>query len=141
VTEKRKHSTSTRDRAGAPGEIELQEPLDRDAPIGRGVRDESPLESLKAPESETTPLLGSADASGFESRWQEIQVAFVDEPRESVERADTLVADLMQQLTDGFAEERKRLEAQWDRGDEASTEDLRLALMRYRSFFNRLLSA
>jgi hypothetical protein len=131
----------TRDRVGTPGEIEQQEPLDRDTPIARGSRDESPLESLRDPGSETTALLPSNEASGFESRWQEIQVAFVDQPRESVQRADTLVADLMQQLTHGFTEERKRLEAQWDRGDEVSTEDLRVALTRYRSFFNRLLSA
>ena len=72
---------------------------------------------------------------------QEIQAGFVDEPRNSVARADALVADLMQQLAAGFAEERERLEAQWDRGTDVSTEDLRVALTRYRSFFERLLSA
>ena len=53
--------------------------------------------------------------------------------------ADALVAEVMQRLADGFAQERRNLEAQWAGGGEASTEDLRLALQRYRSFFNRLL--
>lgn len=87
------------------------------------------------------PLLPGDQADRFTDRWQEIQAGFVDEPRESVEEADALVADLMKRLATGFAEERKHLESQWDRGDDVSTEDLRLALTRYRSFFERLLSA
>jgi hypothetical protein len=77
----------------------------------------------------------------FTGRWQEIQASFVDEPRTSVEQADALVADLMQRLAAGFSDERQRLEGQWDRGDDVSTEDLRVALTRYRSFFDRLLAA
>lgn len=75
------------------------------------------------------------------SRWHDIQASFVDQPRDAVADADALVADLMQRLAAGFSEERERLEAQWDRGDDVSTEDLRVALTRYRSFFDRLLSA
>ena len=89
----------------------------------------------------TEPLFPSDQSERFSSRWQEIQTAFVDEPRESVEQADALVADLMQRLTASFANERAELEAQWDRGDEVSTEELRVALKRYRSFFDRLLAA
>ena len=74
-------------------------------------------------------------------RWEEIQASFVDEPRDSVAQADALVADLMQRLATGFSAERERLEGQWDSGDDVSTEDLRVALTRYRSFFERLLSA
>jgi hypothetical protein len=84
------------------------------------------------------PLL--ADAEGFQGRWEEIQVRFVDEPRGAVEDADALVATVMQRLAEGFAQERERLEAQWGRGEDISTEDLRVALQRYRSFFRRLLS-
>ena len=87
------------------------------------------------------PLLQTDQADRFTTRWQEIQVGSVDEPRESVEQADALVADLMQRLASSFAEERKHLESQWDEGDDVSTEDLRVALTRYRSFFERLLSA
>ena len=64
----------------------------------------------------------------------------MDEPWQAVERADHLVAEAMKRLAEMFAEERAKLEGQWDRGDNVSTEDLRLALRRYRSFFNRLLS-
>jgi len=80
------------------------------------------------------------DGEGFQSRWEEIQVRFVDEPRGAVEDADALVATVMQRLAEGFAQERERLEAQWGRGEDISTEDLRIALQRYRSFFQRLLS-
>jgi hypothetical protein len=87
---------------------------------------------------DAAPLL--ADSDGFQARWEEIQVRFVDEPRGAVEDADALVATVMQRLAEGFAQERERLEAQWGRGEDISTEDLRVALQRYRSFFQRLLS-
>jgi hypothetical protein len=87
----------------------------------------------------STPLLSNNDASDFERRWQDVQVGFVDEPQRCVQDADALVAEVMQRLADGFAQERRNLESQWAGGGEASTEDLRIALQRYRSFFNRLL--
>ena len=87
------------------------------------------------------PLLPEDQGERFRARWEEIQTGFVDRPRESVEQADALVADLMQRLAAGFSNERSRLERQWDGGDDVSTEDLRVALTRYRSFFQRLLSA
>ena len=90
---------------------------------------------------ERSPLLSDDDAAALRDRWQQIQSAFVDEPRRAVAEADTLVAELMQRLADMFAEERSQLETQWDRGDDVSTEELRVALQRYRSFFDRLLAA
>jgi len=86
------------------------------------------------------PLLASGDAEGFRARWTDVQNGFVDSPREAVEEADSLVAELMQYLARTFADERGRLERQWDRGDDVSTDDLRTAFQRYRSFFERLLS-
>lgn len=86
-----------------------------------------------------SPLFREAEVGEFRTRWSSIQTAFVDEPRRAVEDADNLVASVMKQLAEGFANERSRLEGQWDRGDNVSTEDLRLALRRYRSFFDRLL--
>ncbi|MFN8556329.1 MAG: hypothetical protein U0531_02905 [Dehalococcoidia bacterium] len=88
-----------------------------------------------------TPLFPADQSAGFRDRWTEVQAGFVDEPRNAVQQADGLVADVMQQLARIFADERAKLEAEWDRGDDVSTEDLRLALRRYRSFFERLLSA
>ncbi len=64
----------------------------------------------------------------------------MDEPRKAVEQADGLVASAMKRLAEVLADERAGLEKQWDRGDNVSTEDLRVALQRYRSFFDRLLS-
>ncbi len=87
----------------------------------------------------STPLFAETEVGDFRSRWSSVQTAFVDEPRRAVEDADNLVASLMKKLAEGFANERERLEKQWDRGDNVSTEDLRLALQRYRSFFDRLL--
>ena len=85
-------------------------------------------------------LLSNEQSERFREQWQEIQASFVDRPQESVEQADALVADLMQRITSGFASERERLEKQWAEGDEVSTEDLRVALTRYRAFFDRLLA-
>jgi hypothetical protein len=81
------------------------------------------------------------EAEGFRSRWDGIQVRFIDEPRRCVQEADALVAEAINRLSESFARERERLEQQWDRGDNVSTEDLRLALQRYRSFFGRLMQA
>jgi hypothetical protein len=85
-------------------------------------------------------LFPGTEAEGFQGRWTEIQASFVDEPRQSVEQADSLVAEVMQRLAQVFADERGRLEGQWDRGEDTDTEALRQALRRYRSFFDRLLS-
>jgi len=87
-----------------------------------------------------TPLFVEEELTGYRTRWSGIQTGFVDEPRKAVEEADTLVAELMGRLAEGFAGERRRLEGQWEESDKVSTEDLRLAMRRYRSFFERLLS-
>jgi hypothetical protein len=87
------------------------------------------------------PLFEASDRDRFGESWTSIQAAFVDDPRDSVKEADTLVAELMQRLAETFSAERSRLESQWDNDEDVSTEDLRVALQRYRSFFDRLLSA
>ena len=86
-------------------------------------------------------LLPENENEQLKSRWEEIQASFVDKPQESVEEADALVAELMQKVTYGLTKERERLEKHWAAGDDVSTEDLRVALKRYRTFFDRLLKA
>ncbi|MFJ8647532.1 hypothetical protein ACIRNI_15585 [Streptomyces sp. NPDC093546] len=93
-----------------------------------------------AEEEEAPRLLTPENEESFRERWQGVQTQFVDDPREAVHKADALVADVMQQLASTFADHKKDLEAQWNRGEEADTEDLRRALRKYRSFFNRLLT-
>ena len=89
--------------------------------------------------SEPMPLFSEPEMGDFRLQWSKLQTGFVDEPRRTVEDADKLVAAVMQRLAEGFVNERSGLEKQWDRGDNVSTEDLRVALQRYRSFFDRLL--
>jgi hypothetical protein len=89
---------------------------------------------------EAAPLFSHAETANFHTRWNAVQVSFVDEPRQAVQQADALVAGAIKRLAEIFADERAQLDRQWDRGDSVSTEDLRLALRRYRSFFGRLLS-
>ena len=92
-------------------------------------------------ESSTQEVLFAEDElADMRSRWAGVQAAFVDDPKDCVQKADVLVSDLVDQLTTGFAHARSRLEEQWVRGEEASTEDLRVALMHYREFFERLLA-
>ena len=90
--------------------------------------------------SGTAPLFPNHELEELRGRWNTVQTDFVDEPRRAVEQADGLVAAAMKRLAEVFAEERLKLEQQWDRGDNVSTEDLRIALQRYRSFFQRLLA-
>jgi hypothetical protein len=85
-------------------------------------------------------LFADGDAERFRSRWEAVQVSFVDEPRHAVEEADGLVEEMIERLSNGFSAQRKRLEQAWTSEDEVSTEDLRQSLQKYRSFFERLLS-
>ena len=85
-------------------------------------------------------LFHDEDSRGFRTRWDAIQTGFVDQPRAAVEQADALVDEMLKRLTEGFGAERSKLESQWSRGQDVSTEDLRVSLKRYRSFFERLLS-
>src|ERR1051326_1381997 len=100
----------------------------------------TPVDRQRADRPEVTALFPGNEAETFRRRWSEIQRSFVDEPRRAVEQADSLVAEVMQRLATVFADERSRLEQQWDRGEDTDTQALRQALRRYRSFFDRLLS-
>jgi hypothetical protein len=93
----------------------------------------------ESPGSES-PLFAENELRDFRGRWDQIQTSFVDEPRHAVEQADTLVASVVKRIAEQFSEERAKLEKQWDRGDNVSTEDLRQGFKRYRAFFDRLLS-
>jgi len=93
-----------------------------------------------AEQERPTPMFGRDETNDFHQRWVDIQTGFVDEPRQAVERADALVAAAIKRLAESFAQERSTLEQQWARGADVSTEDLRLALRKYRGFFDRLLS-
>ena len=119
-------------RTGKP----VQDQLRADAAANR-----PPVLTARTTDDEkATPLFTEPEAKGFFGRWDALQVGFIDEPRHAVEQADNLVASAMKRLAEIFAEERARLEGQWDRGDNVSTEDLRVAMRRYRSFFRRLLA-
>ncbi|GHF55610.1 hypothetical protein FHX82_002287 [Amycolatopsis bartoniae] len=95
-------------------------------------------ESSRAVE-DRVQLFGQDEVEQFRGRWQSLQTAFVDDPRSTVQEADQLVAEVMQALAATFAEHKRELETQWQQGEEVATEDLRLALQRYRTFFNELL--
>lgn len=111
---------------GPTSTTELAKDLERAEPVG-------------TTEDAATTLFPENEAKDFQTRWTEIQTAFVDEPRRAVEQADSLVAEVIKRLANSFAEERSKLDGQWGRGDNVSTEDLRVALQRYRAFFDRLL--
>lgn len=93
-----------------------------------------------AAEERPAALLPANEGTEFRHRWDTIQTGFVDEPRRAVEDADSLVAQTMKRVAEVFAQERSNLERQWSQGQDVSTEDLRVAMKRYRSFFDRLLS-
>jgi hypothetical protein len=97
-------------------------------------------ESRTGDADEMPQLLTTQDEEDFRKRWEKIQTTFVDDPRNAVQAADSLVANLMQTLATTFDEHKKQLEDQWSQGGRADTEALRTALRHYRSFFNRLLT-
>ncbi len=108
----------------------------------RDIRSDAPASAERTNHvAASTPLFSDNDITDLRGRWGNVQAGFVDEPRKAVQEADNLVASVMKRLAEGFAKERSTLEQQWDRGDNVSTEDLRVALQRYRSFFDRLLNA
>ena len=112
-----------------PNVRRIDRPVPGDAATGHGAREEGP-----------GALLAAAESTELRHQWESIQTGFVDEPRRAVEDADSLVAQAMKRVAEVFAEEHARLEGQWSEGRDVSTEDLRVALTRYRSFFDRLLS-
>lgn len=90
---------------------------------------------------ELAALFSEDVARDFRSRWDAVQIGFVDDPRQAVQKADELVAQVMKNLAESFADERQRFEQQLNAPDGgADTEGMRVALRRYRSFFQRLLS-
>jgi hypothetical protein len=113
--------------------------------------DNRPEQPIQLPAATTNPAASAASTSAgplfpddelhnFRARWDQVQTSFVDEPRQAVEQADTLVANVVKRIAEQFANERGKLENQWAKGDNVNTEDLRQSLKRYRSFFDRLLS-
>ena len=134
--ERREEARDAAEREGERREIPVQnDGGDRDV-MGSYGGGGAQMVKEQAP----APLFPEHELQDFRSRWDQIQIAFVDEPRKAVQDADNLVASTMKRLAEIFSDERKKMESQWDRGDDVSTEDLRVSLQRYRSFFNRLLT-
>ena len=127
-------------RGSAERELEGRRRAGSEMAAARQAEGERPAGTRESADRPTGSLFRPEEAESLRSRWDGIQTQFVDEPRSAVEKADALVGDVMQRLADGFSSERARLEREWDRGEGVSTEDLRVALKRYRSFFDRLLS-
>lgn len=120
-----------------------QEPV-RDEHMEAQVQDAAVTREPVAREPQRTEALAAlfdpGAADGFRAKWKDVQVGFVDDPRRAVAHADELVAQVMKSLAESFAGQRSRIEQEMGQGEEASTENLRVALTRYRSFFERLLS-
>lgn len=105
---------------------------------GTAAANEAPP-SMERPDASDVQLMPEEHSSRLRDQWQQVQATFVDDPRGAVSQADTLVAEVMQTLAAGFAEHKRGLEESWQRGEQAGTEDLRMALQSYRAFFDRLL--
>jgi hypothetical protein len=133
--EERSALTSTAPRPAPTSERDREVDRDSKEPIV-----EKKLPRIAEEDQELVPLFAPDVAKDFRSRWVAVQSSFVDDPRDAVKRGDDLVAEVMKSLTETFSKERANLEGQLDQTDKASTETLRVALRRYRSFFERLLS-
>lgn len=98
------------------------------------------IEPVNVIDESIAPFISREEAENLRTRWNEIQIKFVDEPNSAVHQADALVTEVIEKITRKFADERSSVESQWDKSVDASTEDLRKALQRFRSFFNRLVA-
>lgn len=116
-------------------EPSMSTPMPEKGVLDRSLPGKSPA---GANDGSLVPLLSPEDSKRFRTTWTELQGKFVDEPRPAVEQADALVSEVIKELLQLFAREHTALESQWNQGSDVSTEDLRQALMRYHSFFNRL---
>ena len=134
----REHEEAIHPRSRRSGNGNQETRSSRDSPIRRARTRHEPSATSRAARN---ALFQRDENAAVQGRWEAIQTGFVDEPRQTVEQADELVAEVMKRLAESFAAERERLERQWGRGEDVSTEDLRVALQRYRDFFQRLLSA
>jgi hypothetical protein len=134
-------STPQADESSAPGRAPVTGADQPATAATEAVETTAPSGTAAEAEGSTDrSLFADNDLSGLRSRWDDVQAGFVDDPKDCVQKADALVADVVERLTAGFSDARARLEAQWARGEDASTEDLRQALKRYRDFFQRLLA-
>jgi hypothetical protein len=125
---------STADLAGA-GDRQREQDAAPEAMVAQRSRPE-----MERQDEPLAALFLGPVAEDFRRRWDAVQIGFVDDPRQAVRSADELVAQVMKTLAETFAEQRAGIEAGVDRGEQADTENLRVALQRYRSFFQRLLS-
>ena len=113
-------------------ELERQEREGRERDNGR--------DGQQHQQEDAAPLLSASQTGGLRSRWQDVQLMFVDDPKCAVERADQLVAEAIKSLAEGFAQDRRGLEQRWNNRENVSTEDLRVVIRRYRAFFERVLA-
>lgn len=122
--------------------VEVVDTSDQPAEGAKVVRESSAENNarMNADNNQLAPLFEGSAAEKFRTRWLAIQSKFVDDPSASVKQADALVADVIQDITNSFANRRGTMEKVWNGGGNTSTEDLRITLQRYRSFFERLLS-
>ena len=141
----REQSLSTADLAGVEERHERHptQEMKRQAHEARADAHEARAEARAADhatDEKLAPLFTPEAANEFRTRWDQVQFSFVDDPKRAVREGDELVAQVMRSLAQSFSQERTRLEQDLGHTDAGSTENLRMALRRYRSFFQRLLS-
>jgi hypothetical protein len=137
-------TTATTYGSGGDVEAPAESGGDVETPAESGGDIETPaasggdVETPSGGDVETPELIDEEKITGFRDRWQNVQTGFVDDPKQAVRQADELVAAVISALATTFAEHKSELESQWQQGEPA-TEELRIALRRYRSFFDQLL--
>jgi hypothetical protein len=136
AAETQRSGLTTADLAAA-AERPIAEPEDRER---RAAALDGKKSTIGNQDEPLAALFPAEVAKDFRAHWDAVQSSFVDDPKQAVRQGDELVAQVMKSLADTFAKERAQLEGRLDQPDEASTENLRVALRRYRSFFKRLLS-
>jgi hypothetical protein len=93
---------------------------------------------LPAPAAPPVSLLGT-DPADVQDRWHDLQASFVDDPRDAVLRADSLLDEVMASVRQALESHIRQLQDLWKNTDHNDTEQLRLALRSYRDALHKLL--
>jgi hypothetical protein len=111
-----------------------------DRPVLEAINTDGVTQTAIKEDAKLAPLFTQDAATDFRSRWDVVQRSFVDNPQDAVRAGDELVAQVIKSLAETFASQRSEMEGGHEHAQESTTENLRLSLRRYRSFFERLLS-
>jgi hypothetical protein len=133
---------------GTPAEADAEAPEAQAPQVEPGEAEAETVEGTEPAKEELSPgdvpvetvaaFWESEAVDGYRDRWQQIQLRFIDDPRQAAEQAHTLVGDVLDSFTEAVQRQREDL-SRWRSAQLDDTEELRMTVRRYRDYLDRLL--